>query len=232
MKALIHLAHRSGAEEAFDGRLREVTQELREHPQAGGLEINAMLRLQDDPIGRRTAFRGTLEIKAERGGAERIAPLVAGLVGRLDDVAHPDLSTMLLGEEVVFLAADHAPIRYQYLMRRNSSFDHDAYLKRYREIHSEFGVKTPGILGYVQFHVDPSASRHLAAQVGLGVWGADSVSELHLESLGTFLAAIAKSEVGRQAAADEEVFVDRANSFDFTSRVEWDERAGACLPPS
>ena len=232
MKALIHLASRAGTGEAFEGRLREIADEWRDRPQVDGLVINTMLRLPDDPLGRRTAFRGALEIKIDRGGTETIAPLVVGLDRRLEDVAHPDLSTILFGEEVVFLAADHAPIRYQYLMRRNSSFDHDAYLKRYQEIHSEFGVKTPGILGYVQFHVDPQGSRQLAAQAGLGNWGVDSVSELHLESLGAFMAAIAGSEIGRQAVADEEIFVDRANSFDFTSRVDWDDRAGACLPPS
>ena len=115
-------------------------------------------------------------------------------------------------------------MRYQYLMRRNASFDHDAYLERYREVHSRFGIETPGILGYVQFHVDPGASQRAAHRAGVGVWAADSVSELHLESHDAFIGQVSKWPGGREAIADEEVFVDRANSFDVCSAVEWDER--------
>jgi hypothetical protein len=224
MKALIHVAPRAGAGEAFERRLREIAGEWRNDPRADVLAINLMLRLPDDPLGRRTAFRAAFEITVDVGGPDTIAPLVHGLDRRLDDVAHPDLSTVLFGEEVVFVAGERAPIRYQYLMRRNASFDHDAYLKRYREIHSAFGVKTPGILGYRQVHVDPERSRELAGLAGLGVWRVDSVSELHLESLESFLAAVAGSEVPKEAAADEEIFVDRRNSFEFCSTVDWDER--------
>jgi hypothetical protein len=121
----------------------------------------------------------------------------------------------------VFVASDRAPVRYQYLMRRNDRFDHDGYLTRYREVHSDFGVRTPGKLGYVQFHVDPDASRQGAGSAGLGVWDVDSVSELHLESLEAFLGEVVRWSGGKDAIADEEVFVDRPNSFDFCSRVDW-----------
>jgi hypothetical protein len=153
-----------------------------------------------------------------------IESLVSGVGDALAAFAHPDLSTLLVGEDVVFSACERAPLRYQYLMRRNASFGHGAYLRRYREIHSQFGLRTPGILGYVQFHVEPEASRRAAEWAGLGVWGVDSVSELHLESLEAFLTAIAKApEVGREAMADEQIFVDRGCSFDFCSTVEWGE---------
>jgi hypothetical protein len=55
----------------------------------------------------------------------------------------------------------------------------------------------------------------------------DSVSELHLASLGEFLRAVAGSNVGAEAGADEERFVDRARSFDFCSRVTWHEGSPA-----
>ena len=118
------------------------------------------------------------------------------------------------------MACGQTPIRYQYLMRRNASFSHQSYLKRYRDVHSRFGIETPGISGYTQFHVDPEASRRVAGSAGFGVWAVDSVSELHLESVETFLAEVSQSAIGAEAMADEEVFVDRANSYDFVSRIE------------
>jgi hypothetical protein len=225
MKALVHVVPRVGAEEMFESRIREVARELREHPDATGLAVNAMLRLKDDPFGARTPYRASLEITGEPAGASAFEPLVAGVGLRLADVAHVDLSTLLVGEDVVFVASHRAPVRYQYLMRRNASFTHGAYLKRYREIHSQFGLRTPGILGYVQFHVDPEASRRAAGRAGLGVWGVDSVSELHLESVEVFLGEVARSPVGAEAIADEEIFVDRDNSLDFCSTVEWQARS-------
>jgi len=76
----------------------------------------------------------------------------------------------------------------------------------------------------VQFHVDAAASRRAAGRAGLGVWGVDSVSELHLESIESFLGAISKApDVGREAMADEEIFVDRSNSYDFCSTVAWQD---------
>ena len=226
MRALIQLVPRPAMEQAFDGALRAVARELRERPDAGGLVVNALLRLENDPFGARTPYRGTLEIAGETAGARTLEALAAGLVGRLADVVRADASTLLIGEDRVCTALGRAPVRYQYLMRRNARFTHDAYLERYREIHSRFGLATPGTLGYVQSHVDPVASRNAADRSGLGVWDVDSVSELHLVSLESFLGVVARSPLGAEAIADEEVFVDRANSHDFCSVVEWQE------PPS
>ena len=83
-------------------------------------------------------------------------------------------------------------------------------------------LSAPGISGYVQLHVDLGASQLLAARAGLGVWGCDSVSELHLESQETFLRALAESGFGTEPVADEEIFVDRARSQDLCSSVDWD----------
>jgi hypothetical protein len=201
MKFLAHFVPRAGANAEFESRMFELADGIGEHGRAQGIAVEAFERLADDPFGRHTPYRFTLELTG--GGFDAMEDLVSGLGAELEDVAHPDLSTLLAGEDVAFVPAESA----------------HAYLDRYREVHSAFGLKTPGILGYVQFHVDLEASRRLAYEAQLGVWGFDSVSELHLESVETFLAAVAKSEVGAEAVADEERFVDRARSVDFCSRV-------------
>ncbi len=222
MKALLHFAPRAGSGAAFGHRMRALTGELRARAAGREIAVNAMTRVARDPMGRHTPWRATLEIRGPGLSPEALASWLKGLGARVEDVVHADLATLLVGEEVVFIACDRAPVRYQYLMRRNASFTHAGYLTRYRDIHSRFGLATPGIRGYTQLHVDPEASRSLAGEAGLGVWGVDSVSELHLDSVEIFLAAIAKSDIGPKAIADEEVFVDRERSLDFCSRVEWD----------
>ncbi|MBW2390883.1 MAG: EthD domain-containing protein [Deltaproteobacteria bacterium] len=220
MKALINLVPRSGTPGSFESRVREIAQGLRESPDAQGAELNVMLRIKDDPFGRRTQIRAAIELIDAEATAASLANQLQGLDRRLEDLVHVDLSSLLVGEDVVFIACRKTPIRYQYLMRRNASFSHESYLKRYRDVHSRFGIETPGISGYTQFHVDPEASRRAARSAGFGVWAVDSVSELHLESVETFLAEVSQSSIGVEALADEEVFVDRANSYDFVSRIE------------
>lgn len=231
MKALVHLTRRAGAGGDFAAAIRSVADELRAREVADGLEIVTLQRLADDPLGKQTPYHGTLEVSGPRADAAVLSDLLAGVGERLAEVAEAASSTLLIGEEVVFVESRRAPIRYQYLMRRRSDFDHAAYLKRYREIHYEFGVRTPGIVGYAQLHVDLDASLAAAERAGLGVWQVDSVSQLHLESLATFFAEVAKSPVPEEARADEERFVDRANSYDFVSSVEWPaERATRTTP--
>ena len=92
------------------------------------------------------------------------------------------------------------------------------------KIHSDFGVRTPGKLGYVQFHVDPEASRRAAEVACVGVWDVDSVSELHLESVEAFIGEVARWDGGKEAIDDEKLFVDRPNSVDFCSSVDWAPR--------
>lgn len=227
-KALLHLIPRCKAKPMLVDRLRAEVARLRAAKTSADERVNFLTALGDDPLGSRSHFAATIEVYAASQGA--VATLLNGVGGclgeRLDDVIHADLSTALVGEERAFVAGDRAPVRYQYLMRRNAEFDHAAYLDRYRDIHSQFGIKTPGILSYVQFYVDARASQSLAAASGLGVWGVDSVSELHIRSVAEFLAEVMKSDIGAQAVADEEKFVDRERSVDFCSTVEWDDAAG------
>lgn len=221
MKALAHLVPQAEAPAAFAQRIRSLADELREQAGERGVTVNVMQRLEKDPFGSGTPFHAALELTGEGADVATLAALVAGLGKRLDDVADLGRSTLLVGEDVVFVASEAAPVRYQYLMRRNDRFDHASYLARYRKIHSDFGVRTPGKRGYVQFHVDPEASRQAAGAAGLGVWDVDSVSELHLESLETFIGEVSHWSGGKEAIADEQVFVDRLRSFDFCSSVDW-----------
>jgi len=211
-KLLVHLAPAAGREEALWLRLREVAAELA----AGGLEAASLSRIERDPFGPKTPWRGTLELRASEDALHEQA---VGLAARFGSCLDAAASTTLVGNEHVLIAAAQAKLRYQYLMRRRHDFSHDAYLRRYREVHAQFGLRTPGILGYVQLHVDPKASRRAAHVAGFGVHDVDGVSELHLDSIERFLAAIAGSSIGAEAMADEEQFVDRARSFDFCSRV-------------
>lgn len=221
MKALAHLVPQAEAPAAFAQRIRSLADELREQAGERGVTVNVMQRLEKDPFGSGTPFHAALELTGEGADVATLASLVAGLGKRLDDVADLGRSTLLVGEDVVFVASEAAPVRYQYLMRRNDRFDHASYLARYRKIHSDFGVRTPGKRGYVQFHVDPEASRQAAGAAGLSVWDVDSVSELHLESLETFIGEVSHWSGGKEAIADEQVFVDRLRSFDFCSSVDW-----------
>jgi EthD domain len=221
VRALVHLVPRAGAGSAFSERFASLLAELREHAAPRGLSVNALHRLESDVFGPRTPFRAAFELRGDSAG-DHAEELFGGLGARIDDVAHADISSLVVGRDAVFVAPPPTPVRYQYLMRRNASFTHATYLERYAKVHSRFGLVTPGHLGYVQLHVDPELSRRAAARAGLGGWACDSVSELHLESQEAFLSALSGSGVGREAIADEELFVDRASSLDLCSAVDWD----------
>jgi EthD domain len=223
VRALSHLAPRAGAGDRFSERVAALIEDLRKRAAPRGLAVNALRRLERDAFGKHTPFRAGLEIASGDSDVAVFGDLFDDLGARISDVAHPDLSTLLVGRDVVFVEPPaRSPVRYQYLMRRNASFTHESYLERYSKIHSRFGRITPGIQGYVQLHVDLDVSQQLAARAGLGVWGCDSVSELHLESQETFLRALAESGFGTEPIADEEIFVDRARSQDLCSAVDWE----------
>jgi hypothetical protein len=221
MKALIHLVPKSDAQDEFAGRLREVAEAIRELTAGQDVEVNVMLRLASDPLGRNTPFRGAIEVVGDSLSSDALEHCAGGLEAKLEEVAHLDLSSVLVGEQTVFIDGGKSPVRYQYLMRRRASFNHEDYVRYYRDEHSRFGLKTPGIEGYVQFYVDPAASRYVAGIAGCGVWAVDSVSELYMESIETFIAGVSTSNVGGDAAEDEKTFVDRKHSHHFVSNVEW-----------
>ena len=138
-------------------RSRRCVADLRARAAPRGLAVNALHRLearrvrQADAVSRRD--RGC----AGDATAPRSRSCSADLGAQIDDVAHPDASTLAdrRGRRVRG-AAGRPPVRYQYLMRRNASL-HARGVPRAlcSKIHSRFGLVTPGHLGYVQLHVDP-----------------------------------------------------------------------------
>lgn len=223
-KALIFFAARDGEVASLTGRLTDLTRRLFDRLAGAEGSATAMVsrKREEDPLrfsgAPVRAYDATIDLRlAGRNSADDLVAVVAGLGKWIDESVHVDLSATLIGEDHVFVAGGPAPIRYQYLMRRRSDFTHAAYLERYAEVHSQFGMKTRGISSYVQFHVDPELSRKAAANAGFGIWAIDSVSELHLESMDEFLAAVASSTIAEESVADEELFVDRPNSVMFTS---------------
>lgn len=219
-KLLAHLAPAPGAEAELATRLVELADELA----ARGLEVASLWRVDRDPFGAKSPWRGTLEL---RGSEAELLARAAGLAGRFGALVDAAASTALIGSEHVPLESPPAPLRYQYLMRRRADFSHEAYLAYYRDVHAQFGLRTPGSLGYVQLHADPAASRRAADASGFAVCDVDSVSELQLASLRDFLRAVAGSTIGAEVVVDEERFMDRTRSFDLCSHVRRHERSPA-----
>jgi hypothetical protein len=127
-------------------------------------------------------------------------------------------SICVVGRELPFIPGRSDRTRLWYFMRRRHDYTHADYLDRYHRVHSSFGLRTPGIDAYTQFHVDPERSAIAAARLGCGVFGFDSVSILDMSGLDDFLAAVVTSPVGEEAIRDEERFVDRARSWDYVTR--------------
>ncbi|MDP7571967.1 MAG: EthD domain-containing protein, partial [Myxococcota bacterium] len=217
-KLVLLLAARGGVDRTeLEALLRDETKLLRSRLPEGG-RVAAFLRLEEDPFDaaptRIRAFEGTLELRCDAGDA--LASAVDGFAARVADRVHTDLSAALSGVDDTVVPCEQTPFRFQYVMRRRRDKSHAEYLDHYVKIHAEFGRITPGIEGYVQFHVDPEAARAAAAAAGLGGWSADSISELHLGSVQGFLDEIARWSRNGEAQADEENFVDRMNSVMFT----------------
>ncbi len=218
-KLVLLLAARGGVSRGeLETLLRDEAKQLRaELPEGGG--VAAFLRVEDDPFAgaptRVRAFEGTLELRCDAGDA--LGSAVAGFGSRVADRVHTDLSAALCGTDATVVPCNPTPFRFQYVMRRRRDKTHAEYLDHYMKIHAEFGRITPGIEGYVQFHVDPDAARAAAATAELGGWSADSISELHLGSVQGFMDEIAHWSLNGEAQADEENFVDRMNSVMFTS---------------
>jgi hypothetical protein len=220
-KLVLGLAARGEREAPLVVQLRELAAELRTRLSARGGAVLLLTRLPDDPFGRRglaRPYEATLELRAAEPAT--LVDAARGLAARLTDVAHLDLSAALLGvDDPVVPAENPAPVRLQYLMRRRADLSHAQYLAHYREIHAEFGRRTPGIRSYTQFQIDPEASRSAAASLGFGISQVDSITELQLESADTFLSAISGWADGPKAIADERNFVDRRNSPMFCSEL-------------
>jgi hypothetical protein len=220
MKHLLLFAARGGTREVLDEAVVDEAQRIAE---VAGITAVAMRQVPDDPFGSAMpgmrTFDATIEVRGDDDAVLRSA--IAGVDDRLGAVIHADLSAALAGVDNVEIPCVPTPVRYQYVMRRKVDITHEQYLDHYVNRHARFGHVTPGIEGYTQFHVDDTSSAAAAAAAGFGVWRADSVSELHLESVEKFLTGLATSNPADGALEDEERFVDRRNSVMFTSAILW-----------
>lgn len=235
------LAARGGAAGELADAAGELAHELAAEAPAGARVI-VLSQVADDPFPAQQPLCRPYEVVVEvEAPVEDLLAVSSGLDGvgdRLDGLVHADLSAVLVGHPQHLMAVAPTPVRYLYLMRRKAGTTHEQYIDYYLHRHSRFGFKTPGILGYTQFHVDPAASQDAAGRAGVGIYMVDSVSELHMTSLADFFAALGgppspASGNGLPAedddtdfAADEELFVDRANSVMFTTltRLHLDPR--------
>ncbi len=219
MKLLLLFAGRSGL---GAGLTEKIVHEAVRLDANGATSVCMMRQIPNDPFANAVPGMRPFDasIDARFDDVEVAAAAVQGLAGRLAPFVHVDLSGAFVGDDHVVIDCVPAPVRYQYLMRRRARTTSDQYLEHYVNHHAKFGLRTPGIEGYVQFHIDAAKSRALATISGLGLWAADSVSELHVESVDTMLAGFASAPtLADEAGADEERFVDRRNSVMFTSEV-------------
>ena len=218
-KALIFFAVRDGQKETLAGRIEALARQLLDSLPGADKNATGMVSRDNDFLrsspGPVRAYDATIELETDAGG-EALVEAVAGLGERVADAVHGDLSALLVGRNLVFVECEPQPIRFQYLMRRRADFSHEAYLKRYEELHSQFGVQQGGVRGYVQFHVDLGLSHEAARSAGFGICAIDNVSELHIASLEEFAQAAGLTDA-QAVLADEELFVDRPNSVMFTS---------------
>jgi hypothetical protein len=186
----------------------------------GDGRVVVLTQIDDDPFPLANPlcrpFDAVVELQSSAdGGVDRLAGALDGIGDRVTEVAHVDLSGVLVGAPQLLIDCPPTSLRYLYLMRRKAHTTRESYLDYYFHQHSRFGFATPNIAGYTQFHVDPVASAATARRLGLGSVVVDSVSELHFDSLESFFAGIGDGRLGLDAAADEATFVDRDNSVSF-----------------
>lgn len=225
MRVQLLLAARGGCNDELFRRLDDEGKSAKKS--AGGARVIGLTQLPGDqfplanPLCR--PFEAVLELQTDAtDDGEALVQALDGIVDRLADVIHRDLSGVLVGVPHEIIPTEPTPVRYLYLMRRKATHTREQYYDYYFNHHSRFGHRTPGIAGYTQFHVDDQRSRAAAAALGVGTWGADSVSELHLRSVDEFFAALAtEPTLGDEAGADEETFVDRTNSKSFTTETRF-----------
>jgi hypothetical protein len=214
------LAARGGCQEQLAVRLlEEATRARRAAP--SGARVLTLVELADDPFPaanpRCRPYDAVFEVEVEDdgGAAGALLSCASPVAEAVADLVHLDLSGALVGAPQHIIPCAPARLRYLYLMRRRAGTTHAEYLDYYFHHHSRFGHRTPGIVGYTQFHCDPAASAAAARQLGVGVHAVDSVSELHFDGLEAFFAGVADGRLGEEAGQDEERFVDRSNSVSF-----------------
>ena len=219
-KALLFVSARGSDKKPVLERLRASAQAALERLSSPRAGVTVMSSLPIDPfraLSRAPGYEVTVELRsvsAQGSFSETIHWLLSELRDRVD----PLECAAVVGRDYVFKDCPPQPIRFQYLMRRRADFTHEAYSKRYAEVHSVFGLRTRGNEGYIQFHADPQASHDVARSAGCGRWDFDSVAQLDLRSLTRFL-VMGPYNATLGGLEDETHFVDRAASSMFVSKI-------------
>lgn len=220
---LVHFTARTGRTPELGAVLAELAREWCSQLGGDSMSGAVWLACEEDPL-RMTgdgqpvrAFDASIGLEMNAGDAgAQFEGLVEGLASRLDAWIHADLSSVQVGSNKVFRESAPTPVRYQYCMRRRFDLTAEEYFKHYEEVHSQIGLKTQGICGYTQLHLDAESTRRGCERAGFGLWQYCSVSILHLASLEEFL-AVGRANARTGFAEDEERFVDRRNSVMWTS---------------
>ena len=191
------------------------------------LRAMGLVRQRPDPvaegIGENRGFDAGLDLRLEEGGSiDALIEAAAGIGEKIADLAHVDLSYAIAGPLHVIIEDREGRIRYLYVMRRRADWSDAQYLEHYSQHHVKFGLRTEGIRGYSTHRPERSVSQRAALATGLGAWAASSVSELYIDDVAEFFEKAMGSQVGDEAIADEERFVDRANSIACVMDVVFD----------
>lgn len=228
LRLQILLAARGGCRDALASRAVEEARSAATHIDRRAA-LTCLTQIDDDPFPAANPlcrpYEVVLEVEGPTDlGATALVDAFEGIAVRLADLVHADLSGAIVGAPQFVIPCEATRLRYLYLMRRRAGTSHETYIDYYFNKHSRFGFATPAIAGYTQFHVDQAASADASRRLGVGAHDIDSVSELHLDSLEEFFAGIGDGRLGAEAAADEELFVDRANSVSFCTTTRAIER--------
>jgi hypothetical protein len=143
--------------------------------------------------------------------------LMLGLVDR-------EQSFLVFGHQRTFQESGKKLLRYHYLMFRRPDYSRADYLDYYTHTHYLFGIATP-LADYYQNYLDAEGGRELAVLLRVNSFDADNISELRFERLEDYLFSDVIREIAPQAAADEELFVDRNRCQSFSMDVLLDSRS-------
>jgi hypothetical protein len=198
--------------------------------QSDGLSLTVMKPRQGDvlavPPGSQflRGLDAVLEISASPGQALRqLLPELQRALAPVLALVDPGQCQLVTGYSRTFQAFGYNRVRYHYLMVRRADFSYADYLDYYVHSHSQFGLASP-LADYYQNYLDHEAGQDMARLFGFNAVEADSISELRFDRVEDYLYSDTIRQIGPQASADEELFVDRLRSQSFSMDVLLDTR--------
>lgn len=154
---------------------------------------------------------------------KRLQPELYAAMALILDTTDRSESCLVLGYHRTFQESGEKLLRYHYLMFRGEDYSRADYLDYYIHSHYRFGVATP-LADYYQNYLDQEGGRELAVLFGVNALDADNISELRFECLEDYLFSDVIGEIAPEAAADEELFVNRDRCQSFSMDVILDSR--------